>query len=147
MYSSGSYETSESEYVTAYFKDDYSTILDSETNFIRMGTPSLSDDGTNWENIQGPSFKSYYWYTQNSSLSTEDDSGSRIGLYPNPTNSVLLLNSNVPHKIEVYDLGGRKIIESIGVEIDISSLSNATYVVKIIDLQSNEFVSKKIIKE
>jgi hypothetical protein len=147
LYSSGSYQNSETEYVSAYFKDDYSTILDSETNFIRMGTPSLSEDGVEWQEIEGSPFKSYYWYTQNSSLSTGDDNGSRIGLFPNPTDSVLFLNTNIPHKIEVYDLGGRKIIESIGVEIDISSLSNATYVVKIIDLQSDEFISKKIIKE
>lgn len=147
LYSSGSYQNSETEYVSAYFKDDYSTILDSETNFIRMGTPSLSEDGSEWQEIEGSPFKSYYWYTQNSSLSTGDDNGSRIGLFPNPTDSVLFLNTNIPHKIEVYDLGGRKIIESIGVEIDISSLSNATYVVKIIDIQSDEFVSKKIIKE
>lgn len=147
LYSSGSYQNSETEYVSAYFKDDYSTILDSETNFIRMGTPSLSEDGAEWQEMDGSPFKSYYWYTQNSSLSTGEDSGSRIGLFPNPTDSVLFLNTNIPHKIEVYDLGGRKIIESIGVEIDISSLSNATYVVKIIDIQSDEFVSKKIIKE
>lgn len=147
LYSSGSYQNSEIEYVTAYFKDDYSTILDSETNLIRMGTPSLSEDGIDWQETEGSPFKSYYWYTQNSSLSTGDDNGSRTGLFPNPTDSVLFLNTNIPHKIEVYDLGGRKIIESIGVEIDISSLSNATYVVKIIDLQSDEFVSKKIIKE
>lgn len=147
LYSSGSYQNSEIEYVTAYFKDDYSTILDSETNLIRMGTPSLSEDGIDWQETEGSPFKSYYWYTQNSSLSTGDDNGSRTGLFPNPTDSVLFLNTNIPHKIEVYDLGGRKIIESIGVEIDISSLSNATYVVKIIDLQSDEFISKKIIKE
>ena len=147
LYSSGSYRNSETEYVSAYFKDEYSTILDSETNFIRMGTPSLSENGSEWQEIEGSPFKSYYWYTQNSSLSTGEDSGSRIGLFPNPTDSVLFLNTNIPHKIEVYDLGGRKIIESIGVEIDISSLSNATYVVKIIDIQSDEFVSKKIIKE
>lgn len=147
LYSSGSYQNSEIEYVTAYFKDDYSTILDSETNLIRMGTPSLSEDGIDWQETEGSTFKSYYWYTQNSSLSTGDDNGSRTGLFPNPTDSVLFLNTNIPHKIEVYDLGGRKIIESIGVEIDISSLSNATYVVKIIDLQSDEFISKKIIKE
>ncbi len=146
LYSSGSYQNSETEYVSAYFKDDYSTILDSETNFIRMGTPSLSEDGAEWQEIEGSPFKSYYWYTKNSSLSTGEDSGSRIGLFPNPTDSVLFLNTNIPHKIEVYDLGGRKIIESVGIEIDISSLSNATYVVKIIDLQSDEFVSKKIIK-
>ena len=112
-----------------------------------MGTPSLSEDGIDWQETEGSPFKSYYWYTQNSSLSTGDDNGSRTGLFPNPTDSVLFLNTNIPHKIEVYDLGGRKIIESIGVEIDISSLSNATYVVKIIDLQSDEFISKKIIKE
>ena len=147
LYSSGSYQNSEIEYVTAYFKDDYSTILDSETNLIRMGTPSLSEDGIDWQETEGSPFKSYYWYTQNSSLSTGDDNGSRTGLFQNPTDSVLFLNTNIPHKIEVYDLGGRKIIESIGVEIDISSLSNATYVVKIIDLQSDEFISKKIIKE
>ena len=49
--------------------------------------------------------------------------------------------------MEVYDLIGRKLMEKTGNSIDISSLPNSTYIVKVTDLASNETFSKKIIKE
>ena len=135
-----------SEAITAYYKEVYSTILDNNTDFIRMGTPFTYNNG-NWEEYVGADFKSYYYYTKTSSLTQGENSLSSLDLFPNPTNSILQLNSDINHQIEVYDLIGRKLMEKTGNNIDISSLPNSTYIVKISDLVSNETFSKKIIKE
>ena len=132
--------------MTPFFKDVYSTILDNNTNFIRMGTP-FTYNNENWEEYAGADFKSYYYYTKTSSLTQGENSLSSLDLFPNPTNSVLQLNSDTNHQIEVYDLIGRKLMEKTGNSIDISSLPNSTYIVKVTDLASNETFSKKIIKE
>ena len=147
LHSSGSAENpGDPEFVSPYFKDEYSTILDDETNFIRMGSPYLYEND-NWQVLEGASYKSYYWYTQNSSLSSGENIGSRIGLYPNPTNSYLSINSEKKYLIEVFDLNGRKVMETNGNGIDISSLSNSTYIVKSTDIESKETISSKIIKD
>ena len=131
---------------TPYYKEIYSTILDNNTNFIRMGTPYTYNNG-NWEEYVGAEYKSYYYYTKTSSLTQGENSLSSLDLFPNPTNSVLQLNSDISYQMEVYDLIGRKLMEKTGNNIDISSLPNSTYIVKITDLASNETFSKKIIKE
>ena len=135
-----------SEVSTPTYKEIYSTILDNNTNFIRMGTPFTYNNG-NWEEYVGADFKSYYYYTKTSSLTQGENSLSSLDLFPNPTNSILQLNSEVNHQMEVYDLIGRKLMEKTGNSIDISSLPNSTYIVKVTDLASNETFSKKIIKE
>ena len=138
--------TTGSEVTTPTYKELYSTILDNNTNFIRMGTPFTYNNG-NWEEYVGADFKSYYYYTKTSSLTQGENSLSSLDLFPNPTNSILQLNSDINHQMEVYDLIGRKLMEKTGNSIDISSLPNSTYIVKVTDLASNETFSKKIIKE
>ena len=59
-------------------------------------------------------------------------------LFPNPTNSQLSLNSDQNYKIEVFDLSGIKVMEVTGNTLDMSVLSNATYLVKAFDKQTKE---------
>ena len=111
-----------------------------------MGTPFTYNNG-NWEEYVGADFKSYYYYTKTSSLTQGENSLTSLDLFPNPTNSILQLNSDINHQMVVYDLIGRKLMEKTGNSIDISSLPNSTYIVKVTDLASDETFSKKIIKE
>lgn len=138
--------TTGSEVTDPFYKEVYSTILDNNTNFIRMGTPFTYNNG-NWEEYVGADFKSYYYYTKTSSLTQGENSLTSLDLFPNPTNSILQLNSDINHQMVVYDLIGRKLMEKTGNSIDISSLPNSTYIVKVTDLASDETFSKKIIKE
>lgn len=138
--------TTGSEVTNPFYKEVYSTILDNNTNFIRMGTPFTYNNG-NWEEYVGADFKSYYYYTKTSSLTQGENSLTSLDLFPNPTNSILQLNSDINHQMVVYDLIGRKLMEKTGNSIDISSLPNSTYIVKVTDLASDETFSKKIIKE
>jgi hypothetical protein len=67
-------------------------------------------------------------------------------LYPNPTSSLLALNSDKEYDIEVYDMAGNKVMVLTGNTIDMSHLSSATYIVKALDKAQNEEVSYKVVK-
>ena len=67
-------------------------------------------------------------------------------LYPNPTSSLLALNSDKEYDIEVYDMAGNKVMALKGNTIDMSHLSSATYIVKALDKIENEEVSYKVVK-
>ena len=67
-------------------------------------------------------------------------------LYPNPTSSLLALNSDKEYDIEVYDMAGNKVMALSGNTIDMSHLSSATYIVKALDKVENQEVSYKVVK-
>ena len=67
-------------------------------------------------------------------------------LYPNPTSSLLALNSDKEYDIEVYDMAGNKVMALTGNTIDMSHLSSATYIDKALDKVENEEVSYKVVK-
>ena len=68
----------------------------------------------------------------------------RPTLYPNPTSSLLALNSDKEYDIEVYDMAGNKVMALTGNTIDMSHLSSATYIVKALDKVENEEVSYNV---
>ena len=70
-----------------------------------------------------------------------------IKLFPNPTDSKLALNSNKDYELEVYDLSGRKLMQVTGNTLDMSVLSNATYIVKAFDKETKETNSYKVVKK
>ena len=67
-------------------------------------------------------------------------------LYPNPTSSLLALNSDKEYDIEVFDMAGNKVMALTGNTIDMSHLSSATYIVKALDKVEKEEVSYKVVK-
>jgi hypothetical protein len=67
-------------------------------------------------------------------------------LFPNPTSSLLALNSDKEYDIEVYDMAGNKVMALTGNTINMSHLSSATYIVKALDKVENEEVSYKVVK-
>ncbi|MDG1824325.1 MAG: T9SS type A sorting domain-containing protein [Flavobacteriaceae bacterium] len=75
----------------------------------------------------------------------KNDSNTPV-LFPNPTSSLLALNSDKEYDIEVYDMAGNKVMALTGNTIDMSHLSSATYIVKALDKVKNEEVSYKVVK-
>jgi hypothetical protein len=68
-------------------------------------------------------------------------------IYPNPTSSILNINSNEEIKlIEIYSLEGKLIFSTIENKIDISNLKSGLYVIKVTN-SKNEIGVKKLIKE
>jgi len=79
---------------------------------------------------------------QNNFFSYQND----LQAYPNPTNSKLTLNSDKNYEIEVYDMAGKKVMEAVGNTLDMSTLSNATYIIKAFDKATKETSSYKVVK-
>ena len=67
-------------------------------------------------------------------------------MFPNPSSSVVALNSNKQYDIEVYDIAGNKVMALSGNTINMAHLSTATYVVNAIDKETNEKLSYNVIK-
>lgn len=83
----------------------------------------------------------------NNSLSyIEQPQFENIYFYPNPTSSLLALNSDKQYDIEVFDMAGNKVMALTGNTIDMSHLSSATYIVKALDKAENDEVSYKVVK-
>ncbi len=91
-----------------------------------------------------------YEYTFNNdnsfSYSNPIKTDSNIVMYPNPTSSLLALNSDKQYDIEVYDIAGNKVMALSGNTINMAHLSTATYIVNAIDKETNEKLSYKVIK-
>ena len=67
-------------------------------------------------------------------------------LFPNPTSSLLALNSDKEYDIEVYDMAGNKLMALTGNSINMEHLSTATYIVKATDKSNNEELTYKVVK-
>ena len=90
----------------------------------------------------------YIEYDLSQTLShAEPKIDNRPTLFPNPTNSMLSLNSDKNYNIQVFDLNGRKLMEQNGNSLNMEHLSNATYVVKAMDVDTKEMLSYKVVKE
>ena len=130
---------------------DISTFSETETKLVREGIISKYDNNT-WNELEGEEFKSYWYYTKDSSLSMNSVEQKSFSIYPNPTKGFLKINSSEPFInpiIEVYDLKGSRILSKpfkIDDNINISELKPSIYFYKIID--GNEVKqSGKLIKE
>jgi hypothetical protein len=91
------------------------------------------------------------WRSSKTPLSLDDMSleNQNLVLYPNPTNSKIYVNgfnTNIEY-FEVLDIMGRTVLSgnSTNDGIDLTSLSNNTYIIKLVDENGNILV-KKIIK-
>ena len=76
----------------------------------------------------------------------EDTLNKGIQLFPNPTTSKIALNSDKDYEIEIFDMTGNKVMETIGNTIDLSVLSSAMYIVKTLDKMTKETNSYKVVK-
>jgi hypothetical protein len=79
------------------------------------------------------------------SLSTNQNTLSELGLYPNPTNGSLYLSTNTDKNIKIYDMIGNKIIDKdVTNFLDTSNLSNGIYLCEIKEGENK--LIKKIVK-
>ena len=81
------------------------------------------------------------------SVQGEENIFGEILLYPNPTTSLLKINSNKNLTFELYDLIGNKILNSKNRTIDLSHLPNAVYFLKVFNEDFKTAKSFKIVKK
>lgn len=84
------------------------------------------------------------WYENLRPLSISENKQITVSIFPNPAINIVNINSSFDiRQIEVYDLLGKKIIINVGNnKIDISTLSNGLYLLKIIGKDNNHLVKK-----
>jgi hypothetical protein len=109
---------------------------------LPAGTTVTMYDGGCWDGAY--SFVIFDLNAQN--LASNVPNQTTPTLFPNPTSSLLALNSDKEYDIEVYDMAGNKVMSLTGNTIDMSHLSSATYIVKALDKVENEEVSYKVVK-
>ena len=131
---------------TKYVQGTYTT---SGVDFGAQGLKYCNEDYRNylineygWTITDGGQADSTYC----ASLSVENISNSTIKIYPNPTTSILTIESNKEYYIEVYDMAGNKVMALTGNSINMAHLSTATYIVKATDKSNNEELTYKVVK-
>ena len=77
----------------------------------------------------------------------ETELDNSVKLFPNPTTSEVALNSEKTYEIQVFDILGNKVMELVGNSINMEHLSNATYIVNALDVETQESLSYKVIKK
>lgn len=71
---------------------------------------------------------------------------SDIMIYPNPTADVVHINDKNLKVVALYDMNGKKLLESNKTEMNVSQLPKGIYVLRIVTA-NNQVISKKLIKK
>ena len=91
-----------------------------------------------------------YKFDLNSLLSINEYNNFNISVYPNPTTDYLniKISASASFNVNIYDLNGKLLkSEKNNTSIQIQDLTNGLYIVEIVDLESDNKIIKKIIKE
>lgn len=80
-------------------------------------------------------------------LSVENSLIKELSLFPNPTNGIIKIGSDNNYLLEVYSVEGKIILNDFGNQIDISDIKNGVYFLKIIQENTNNSASFKILKK
>lgn len=122
------------------FKKDYSIHLETDTQLVIVGITKQYDVNFNtWTELDGEEFKSYLYYTKESSLSTNSLETNSFSIYPNPTSNTIQINSSEHLKnplFELYDVKGSVILSNpfkFTEPIDVRDLQPSTYIYNIKD--------------
>ena len=122
------------------FEKDFSIHSETDTELVIVGTIKQYDTNFNtWSELEGEEFKSYWYYTKTSSLSTNSVESNSFSIYPNPTSNTLQINSSEYLKtpiFELYDVKGSKILSNpfkLTEPIDVSDLQPSMYIYNVKD--------------
>ncbi len=87
-------------------------------------------------------------YLAGSSLSVDSVKGNlKISFYPNPVQSTLQIQYEGDLNTTIFDLTGRKILNTQLKSIDMSTIAAGTYIVKALESKTNQENSFKIVKK
>ena len=122
------------------FKKEYDVIIDTDTKRVREGLLFVYDTNFNqWNTLNEEKYKSYWYYTKTSTLSSQSLNKNTSLIFPNPTSKFLkvILSEELSEPLlEIFDATGKKVLskELLSDEsIDVSALTPALYFYKIKD--------------
>ncbi|MGB0173052.1 MAG: T9SS type A sorting domain-containing protein [Flavobacteriaceae bacterium] len=124
---------------------------------ITNGTTTESDDihidvtFTSWTSGQGgyDGGGGGFTYTRstNPNLSVEVVQSEDIFVYPNPTSGVVQANQDIITKIHVYDLTGKQLMKTNTSSVDLSSVNNGMYLIRLYRKDNKEWVTRRVVKQ
>ena len=79
-------------------------------------------------------------------LSLERFSNENIKLIPNPTDGIIDINSNKNYHIEVFSNEGKSVLKTFGNKVNLSQMQSGVYFVKLVEENTSNIVSYKVIK-
>ena len=120
---------------------------DDESWTSYVGTRDEANNTVSYTFNEAVSFKAVTASAAGATLTIEDLSpaASSIYVYPNPTANRIFIQSESITKAELFDLMGRKVMETNQDQIDISNMSSGSYILQV-TTQNNTTESFKIIK-
>ena len=155
-------ETSDNDLVFENFRDFYGLGVNrppTNTQIVlklTQGTMQESDDihidltFTSWtgggggQNGGGGGFS--YTRSTEPNLSTGYIKNTDILLYPNPTTGLVRANQDIISQIRVYDLTGKQLTKSEDSSVNLSAFKNGVYLLQLYRSDTNNWVTKRIIK-
>ena len=155
-------ETSDNDLVFENFRDFYGlggNRPPTNTQIVlklTQGTMQESDDihidltFTSWtgggggQNGGGGGFS--YTRSTDPNLSTGYIKNTDILLYPNPTTGLVHANQDIISQIRVYDLTGKQLTKSEDSSVNLSAFKNGVYLLQLYRSDTNNWVTKRIIK-
>ena len=155
-------ETSDNDLVFENFRDFYGlggNRPPTNTKIVlklTQGTMQESDDihidltFTSWtgggggQNGGGGGFS--YTRSKDPNLSTGYLKNTDILLYPNPTTGLVRANQDIISQIRVYDLTGKQLTKSEDSSVNLSAFKNGVYLLQLYRSDTNNWVTKRIIK-
>ena len=115
-------------------------------NEVFLGVEFMNST-TGWAGSFNGDLTGGIWKWSDFSLSQDEIiSNTNFKIYPNPVNNTLNIKSVNQIHSTLYDITGKKVLESNSKSINLSLLSKGIYIIKITDLISNITESIKIIK-
>jgi hypothetical protein len=127
-------------------------IADLNLSSLQEGYVEIKLDVTDPNGNEGQeTYVDYYLIKNNiisyvgSSLNTNDIGKENLTIFPNPTSSKVYI-FNEFGLVRIYDLFGRELLQSTTKELDLSSLPNNLYLIKLEDNQGKTISTGKIIK-
>ena len=120
---------------------------------ITNGTTTESDDihidvtFTSWQSGRSNGGGFTYTRSTNPSLSIEGVQDKDIFVYPNPTSGVVQANQDIITKIHVYDLTGKQLMKTNTSSVDLGSVNNGMYLIRLYRTDNKEWVTRRVVKQ
>ena len=87
-----------------------------------------------------------YTRSTDPSLNVEFKNTVDFFVYPNPTQGFVYTNQEIISKIHVYDLTGKQLMKTNNSSVDLGSINNGMYIIKLYRKDNKEWVTRQVLK-
>jgi len=88
-----------------------------------------------------------YTRSTNPNLIVEGVKDIDIFLYPNPTSGVVQANQDIISKIYVYDITGKQLVKTNTSSVDLGTINNGMYIIRLYRKDNKEWVTRRVLKQ